>query len=365
MASSVQISIPTTQNVTSPNLHTVYNISLRLPLRSFTLQKRYSDFTTLHSALISQAGTVPPNQLPPKSWFARTTSSPELTEERRKGLEAYLRAINQADNDRWRNTSTWRTFLNLPHTNSSKSSLVFDAQPTIVAGAPVIDPVVWLDQHRALKSHLHDARLALTRRDQASTTHAQHEASAQAKKCLVRAGSAISSLQRGLEQMNSGSTWGNSRLGEGELRRRKDLLSSASREKEGLDSLLSAMAAKAALDRTVASVQEKDSLLTSNDPHSTSAVKSKPSSGRVLGKETDQTRALDNHGVLRLQKQLMQEQDEDVNVLAQAVARQKELGIQIQEELEIQSEMLGMLDEDVTRVQGKMDVARKRIGKIS
>ena len=85
----------------------------------------------------------------------------------------------------------------------------------------------------------------------------------------------------------------------------------------------------------------------------------------MLGKESDQTRALGNQGVVQLQKQMMQEQDEDVMVLARAVARQKELGEQIQEELVVQNEMLGMLDEDVTRVQGKMDVARKRIGKIS
>lgn len=85
----------------------------------------------------------------------------------------------------------------------------------------------------------------------------------------------------------------------------------------------------------------------------------------MLGKESDKTRALDNQGVLQLQTQMMQEQDEDVMVLARAVARQRELGMQIQEELVVQNEMLGMLDEDVTRVQGKMDVARKRIGKIS
>ena len=116
------------------------------------------------------------------------------------------------------------------------------------------------------------------------------------------------------------------------------------------------MVAKSAVDKTVAdTIDSKAALL----------GPSKPATGRVLGRESDKTRALDNQGVLRLQKQMMQEQDEDVMVLARAVARQRELGMQIQEELVVQNEMLGMLDEDVTRVQGKMDVARKRIGKIS
>lgn len=165
----------------------------------------------------------------------------------------------------------------------------------------------------------------------------------------------IQTLDTGLENLSSTSSWGNPKLGEGELRRRRDLLSSAKREKEGLENLLSAMAAKSAVDKTVADKSDSTALL----------GPAKPASGRVLGKESDKTRALDNQGVLQLQKQMMHGQDEDVMVLARAVARQKELGIQIQEELEVQNEMLGMLDEDVTRVQGKMDVARKRIGKIS
>lgn len=361
MAPQVEISVPNTELSATSKPYTVYNITLRLPLRSFTLQKRYSDFTTLHNALSSQAGAPPLAQLPAKSWFTRTTSSPELTEERRKGLEAYLNVINETDDERWRNTSAWRTFLNLPSSTSSRSNLTLGLQNTINgpgSAQPITDPVVWLDHHRDLKSQLHDARLALTRRDQASAAQAQHEASASAKKCLVRAGTMIGTLDTGLQLLSSGSARGGSSLGEGELRRRRDLLSSAKREREGLESLLSAMVAKSAVENTIANVADKSSLIGE-------AKQSKPTSGRVLGKESNKTRALDNQGVLQLQKQLMEEQDEDVMILAKAVARQKELGVQIQEELEVQNEMLGMLDEDVTRVQGKMDIARKRVDKIS
>ena len=357
MTQRVEISVPNTQTSSTPKPYTIYNITLRLPLRSFTLQKRYSDFTTLHSLLTSQAGAAPPAPLPSKSWFTRTVSSPELAEERRKGLEAYLKAINESDDERWRNTSAWRTFLNLPSNTLSRSntSTLHSALNGPGGSHPITDPSVWLDHHRDLKAQLHDARLHLTRRDQASTAQAQHEASAQAKKSLVRAGTMLQTLDTGLANLSSASSWGTPRLGEGELRRRRDLLASAKREKDGLENLLSAMAAKSAVDKTVADKADSAALL----------GPAKPASGRVLGKESDKTRALDNQGVLQLQKQMMHEQDEDVMVLARAVARQKELGQQIQEELVVQNEMLGMLDEDVTRVQGKMDVARKRIGKIS
>ena len=358
MATKVEISIPNTETSATSKPYTIYNITLRLSLRSFTLQKRYSDFTTLHSSLAAQAGAAVPATLPSKSWFTKTTSSPELTEERRKGLEEYLNTINQSHDDRWRNTSAWRAFLNLPSNISLRSNTTSNLQSTLngPAGAqPIRDPVVWLDHHRDLKSQLHDARLALIRRDQASTAQGQHEASAQAKKSLVRAGTMVATLESSLQSLSSAR--GGSSLGEGELRRRRDLISSARREREGLENLLSAIVAKAALDVAVANADEKTSLLGNDKP--------KPRGGRVLGKESDRTRALDNEGVLQLQKQLMQDQDEGVSVLGKAVARQKELSIQIQEELEVQHDMLNLLDEDASRLQGKMDVARNRVGKLS
>ena len=68
--------------------------------------------------------------------------------------------------------------------------------------------------------------------------------------------------------------------------------------------------------------------------------------------------------MLQLQKQIMQDQDLDVEELAKIVRRQKNMGIAINEELEDQIKMLERVDEDVDRVKGKIDIAKKRIGKI-
>lgn len=155
----------------------------------------------------------------------------------------------------------------------------------------------------------------------------------------------LGALEEGLKniQSNNRTGWGSaSRLGDGELRRRKDLLASARKEKDGLENLLNAMATKSRLDSAVATIQDKQSLI-GNGP----SGKAKP--GRVLGKETDQTRELDNEGVLQLQKQIMQDQDLNVDELRKIVARQKELGTAINEELQVQNEMLRMVDEDADR----------------
>ena len=143
------------------------------------------------------------------------------------------------------------------------------------------------------------------------------------------------------------------------MARRRDMIKNARREREGLENLLNAMVAKSKVDETVANAHEKD-----KEKLMTVEKRLKPV-GRVLGKETGKTRALDNQGVLQLQQQLMSDQDEDVMVLARAVARQKELSIAINQELAEQAEELGALDEDVTRVQNKLDVAGRRIGKLS
>lgn len=361
MTSSVELSIPNTSIISNTSKpYTVYNVSLRLPLRSYTLQKRFSDFLALHNTLSSEAHIPPPAPLPSKSWFTRTVSNPELTEQRRQGLEGYLHAINGSGDSRWRSCNAWRDFLNLPSNTISKSGLANGLHGSLNgagSGTPTTDPVVWLDQYRELKMQLHDARLALTRRDQATSTHDQHENGAAAKKSLVKSATMIAALDQGLKSLGSDS-WGNDKLGEGELGRRRDLVANARREREGLDNLLNTMIAKSKVDETVAGAHEKDKKKLFG------SIDSKPT-GRVLGKETDRTRALDNQGVVQLQKQMMQEQDEDVMVLARAVARQKELSLQINEELMVQQEMLDGLDEDVDRVQAKMDVAKKRIKKIS
>lgn len=160
----------------------------------------------------------------------------------------------------------------------------------------------------------------------------------------------ITALEKGLENISGGKTdWGAKGLGDGETRRRKDLIVTARKEKEGLENLLNAMATKSKLDNVVSSIQDKDALVGS----------AKPRSGRVLGKETSETRELDNEGVLQLQKQKIADQDISVDEIRKIIMRQKELGIAINNELEVQNEMMRMVEEDTDRqVNEKRNLAR-------
>ncbi|GAM84802.1 hypothetical protein ANO11243_028030 [Dothideomycetidae sp. 11243] len=381
MAPPLQISIPQTSTVSSgaaSKSYTIYHISLTLPLRVHVLQKRYSDFTALQAQLSQQTGSSPPVPLPPKSWLRSTVSSAALTAERRAGLESYLRAIVESDDPRWRQSSAWREFLSLPanlvasSTNSAKRD---DGES--------LDPSAWLALHRQVKTNIHNARLALRKRETATSAQEQHAASAEAKGELVKAATGIARCDGALKTLSSSDSSGgwdsngsaNNSLGEGELRRRKDYLFAARKEVEGLETQMRSLS----LPNAASSGRTSDSLgpaaATQADKAAlwagtSTADAPQRATGRVLGggaapaKETDKTRALDNAGVLQLQKDVMAEQEQDVLELGKAVGRMREMGILINEELVVQNQMLGMLDQDVDRVQAKLDVGKKRMAKI-
>lgn len=360
MAPPPEIAIPSTSvsNEGSSKPYTLYNITLRLPLRSFVVQKRYSDFATLHNTLLEQVGAAPPEPLPGKHWLKSTVKSPDLTRERQTGLEKYLKAIAETPDRRWRDTTAWRAFLNLPSSSTANSAISAGGTvPNRAAGAA--DPGTWLEMHKELKQCLHDARQSLSRRDGAvdSGNHtAAAEAGAAAKKSIVKAGTSIAMLTDGLRKMQDAK-----RLGEGEIRRRRDLVSTARMERDGLDKLSNSMSSSSA-GAQVGSAQGQPSA----SDRAALLQGGRPSGGRVLGgpaPETDKTRELDNDGVLLLQKREMQAQDENLDQLTAIIRRQKEMGMEIHDEVDRQIVMMDRLDEDTDRVQGKIKVANNRIKK--
>lgn len=376
MAPALHISIPSASTATpaGSKSYTLYHIVLQLPLRKQEIRKRYNDFTTLHADLTSQTGAAPPALLPAKSWLRRTVNNEALTEERRQGLETYLKSIVEAEDARWRSSSAWRAFLNLPSgTNTIGANGELNKSTNTRPGSQsgvVSDPNQWLDVHRTLKSQIQTARSQLKQREAATTAQAQHSLSAEAKASLVRAATSIAQLDDGLRMMTAASKgdeagWGGAKkLGDNEIRRRRDMVGAARNEVEGLEGVLKSMVTK-----TAQNVYNASATATADDKaalwRGTAAAKP---SGRVLGgppKETERTRELDNSAVLQLQQQIMQEQDEDVLSLGKTVAKLKDMGIMINEELEVQNAMLGLVEQDTERLQSKIDVGRRRIGKIS
>ncbi|KAH7371702.1 hypothetical protein BKA66DRAFT_469318 [Pyrenochaeta sp. MPI-SDFR-AT-0127] len=372
----LKISIPTAHDQTPEHgkPYTEYTIRIEHPFPRATtsVKKRYSDFSALDAALRSEVGSAPPASLPPKSWLGgflglgNTAGSPEAIEKRRSGLEEYLRAIEGAEDGRWRVAKAYRSFLDLDDKDGKRPAGFPGSQ---FGKDRVRDSSDWLDKHADLKSSLQDARRWLTAREQATAATAQHDAAAKAKSSLVRAGTLISALDEGLGRLTGSSSdeWSGEKLGEGEIRRRRDMISGLRKERDGLESVLNSMAVKAAISGSGSTASTSSAAVTAEQKAGLFKGAAKPSGRRVLGapaQETDKTRELDNEGVLQLQKQIIQEQDEDLVDLATVARRMREMGVQINTELIEQNALLGLLDEDVERVDGKIKIAKKRIGKI-
>ena len=212
---SLKISIPTAHEQTPQQgkAYTAYTIKIEpaFPRPATSICKRYSDFCALDSALRSEVDSPPPASLPPKSWlgglFGNTNSSPEAVEKRRVGLEAYLRAIETAEDGRWRVSKAYKTFLGLGDRGEPSNGKKVSSLPGSQFGKDrVRDSSDWLDKHSELKSNLQDARRWLTKREQATAATAQHEAAANAKKSLVRVGTLISALDEALGRLSGSSS---------------------------------------------------------------------------------------------------------------------------------------------------------------
>ncbi|GAP93075.1 putative PX domain-containing protein [Rosellinia necatrix] len=363
MQAHAEISIPTTSLHTPADgskPYTLYNITLRLPVRTLIIQKRYSEFATLHTTLTSLVGSPPPASLPAKTWFKSTLTSPELTEDRRRQLEAYLCAIAESPDRRWRDTPAWRSFLTLPPLSTANSAASVRGGYGIpnrdaANAAAAEDPGTWLDLHGEMKRDLQEARRFLAKRDAATENAVALEAGSAAKKALVKAGGLLTCLRDGLKTIESAR-----RIGDGEIRRRKDLLAAARVDREDLEKLsLTIFATAKATAKGAPSASDKAALF--------GAAASK-TRGRVLGAplpETEQTRELDNEGVAQLQKQLMEDQDRDVEALGKIIRRQREMAEGIDREVMQHIEILDHVNAQADVLGSKVGVAKKRLGGMS
>ncbi|KAK9380489.1 uncharacterized protein V2V93DRAFT_370813 [Kockiozyma suomiensis] len=374
--SDVDISIRSYSTNPTPKPHTVYHIQVRLPLRSYTLMKRYSEFVTLAYQLENSVNDDLPFKLPKKHLFNNSVTNLDIVEERRDGLEKFLRDIQRSSDSRWRLTDTWREFMGLggkAGEGASGSSSLLSSQssnPSLImsSGQNVGDPIVWLDTLHEVKSLLHVARKYLSDRDTTSSATDSRTAAAEAKKCLVQTGTKIVMLDRGLKELSNS-------VGQGELRRRTDMLNLVRKEREGLESL----AATVSRNQSAAPSTPSSDSATGEDAAALDAARAALFTGskgvvgavttsarRVLGPlvETAETRQQDNRGLLDLQMQKMRDQEESLEEFSKILARQRQLGVEINDELELQTEMIRMLEDDVDNSDGKLRRADRALRKV-
>ena len=362
-----------------PKAHIVFRIDIQAHVRSWQMWRRYSEFADLHTELTKSVGAPPPSPLPPKHAFAmlRSPKNEALLEERRAGLETYLRAIVSAKDNRWLDSFALRDFLGIP---TGKPSLLPGTGDLASLGKDMggggglqFTSSSWLDEHMDLQSRVRDIRADINKRDaflERGDVGGAHITNVQAKKKLAGVLTRVGVLVSGLDTLvvQSG-------MSEGELQRRTDMVARLQDDCEKLAKML-----------TVASRQQSSSSSSSAARNITTAsdraalfgsagggggqptVTSKPIA-RVFGappppKETEETRPLDDHGLLQLQQAKMDQQDSQVSQLTAILQRQKHLGTAINNELAQHVELLDGLHNDMERVGGKLTAAKKQLNRL-
>ena len=74
---------------------------------------------------------------------------------------------------------------------------------------------------------------------------------------------------------------------------------------------------------------------------------------------------LDNQQIHSYHSQVLRDQDSQLDTLGRSIGRQRELTIQIGDELDEQATMLEDVDEGVMRHQGQLDRAKRRLGGVA
>ncbi|KAF9432996.1 hypothetical protein BGZ76_010022 [Entomortierella beljakovae] len=274
-----------------PKPHTAYRVEVHAAVRTWSVWKRYSEFEQLNERFQELFPDNPtPQQLPTKHWWQSTMDNPDLLEERRAGLEAYLRGILSHRDDRWRLTHEWNEFLAVP-TGRSQADLFAGVRGPANAGAtatkgkepqapsllshlnifgfggqgspqsaeqePQPNSVMdlgpapqffttesWLDEYRNLQGISREVRSLINRREThlgRSEISASHNCTIQSKKLLVSLGQRIPALESGLATFATGKPGGGGKgsvMSDGELRRRQDMISELKDEREVLTKLV-------------------------------------------------------------------------------------------------------------------------------
>ncbi|KAI9352850.1 hypothetical protein BDR26DRAFT_929358 [Obelidium mucronatum] len=346
------LTIPRAATRDYPQQHVSYQICIRGQPPSdanvWVVWKRYSDFVALDSSLRqSFPFAPPPAPLPPKThalhalatalFNAATlnvscapSSASQTVDARRAALENYLTAMLLSRDERWRASRAFRVFLGLDADDSAPAAA---AAAPASAAADAMDPDAWIARGESSPGRLVQIRNSVRSVSDRVGTLDQ-------RMLPVQATSSPSYRTRAEVTISASLYFGNPKTG-------RYSAPSWARETTAALALQSSNSAEL--------LGNRKTTLSGN------------SNRRAFGtqaRETEKTVGLDNQGILQLQNQTIQEQDQILDALSSAVQRQRVIGETMGNELELQNQMLRELGEDLDHVGGNLKHASKKLATV-
>jgi regulator of vacuolar morphogenesis len=280
-------------------------------------------------------------------------------------LETYLRAILTHKNPVWRTSYTFLDFLAVPQHTANRKGSSGDTDGIHWT------PANWLAEHGKVEGSIRAIRSELLKRDALASmgdAAGSRGSSVAAKKLIREAGEKIDMLARGLEVIGSA-------VGDGERKRRGEMVESLRNERADLGRMAEAgvrtsrevMGGSSGFSRTSGSGTTSGVMPGGSASLWGNGNSAQPATGRVFGKkpeETDETRPLDDRGVLQLQQTKMEGQDDQLKELSKILQRQRGMGEEIHREIGEQTAMLEDIEHGVDKVGGKMARAKRNMNKL-
>jgi SYP5 family syntaxin len=84
--------------------------------------------------------------------------------------------------------------------------------------------------------------------------------------------------------------------------------------------------------------------------------------GGITPVETNRTQGLENSGLIGLQRQIMRDQDEDLEGLESTVLSTKHIALAVNEELDLHSRLLSDMDQDADVTNNRLKATQKKLG---
>jgi len=280
-------------------------------------------------------------------------------------LEAYLRAILTTKDDRWRKAYTFLDFLAVPsntrqnNQNANTGESSSSSSSSVPPPPSTFTPQSWLAESTNLQSLLRLTRSALLKRDAlASMADASGSRSSgiEAKRLLKEASGRLD----GLESVLAGL-----KVGDGEKRRREEVVDNLKVERENLRRMIDAGVRTNREPSTTASNMSNTQSMPGGLFGGMPQTQVQP--GRVFGRkaeETAETRPLEDRQLLQLQQSKMEGQDQQLGELSKVLLRQRKMGEEIHQEIGEQTDMLEDIDQEVGKVGGKLQRAKRDLNKL-
>lgn len=354
----IDVDIPSTTTV---GKYLVYDLDISIQINDYRIEryklsKRFSDFVELNKQLNIQGISL----YIPSKYSSYYKSNDTVVSERKNGLTKFV--LDILTNDKIRTQNNVLNFFNIPKSIFIELTMIEGIKPKIMLKEDSdeksqnslyhekLDSIdsaqQWMEMYKSVKSLLQDVRSKMF--NKSVNKDGKDFNVVDLKRNIKSIDEKLQKLQNYLNL--------NEELGSGEIRRRRELLLSLSKDMNDLKDLLNNMNFTS-YERPATNESASSLFKTINSNNS--------SGRRTFGKakETQQTRKLDNMGLLQIQKQEMKNQDEEIQGLKDLVIRQKQIGIAVNEELNIQNELLNSLDTQVDDSTVKMKIAKSKVDK--